>query len=275
MRSVRDAARLRAILMWLRIKNRLSTTSALGEAPVVVSLTTHGRRVERVWYTLESVARGKVRPSRIVVWLDVSLANKGLSPKLKRLRDRGVEFRFVEDIGPHQKYFYAVEEALSKGRALATIDDDTFYWSWWLKELISAQSVTPNTIVCYRARMFSFLDDGQPAPYMNWPLFSGDRAAPAVFFTGVSGVLYPVAFLEELRILGTAFKTVCPRADDIWLNYVATKTGTAARQVFQEPFGFPEVPDTQDIALWTYNSVGGNDCQIRATYDAATLAKIS
>lgn len=272
--SVCDTVRLRALMLWLALRNRVSSRSAIGDSPVVVSLTTHGRRVRCVWYTIESIARGQIRPSRIIVWLDVSLANIPLSPELMRLRDRGVEFKFVEDIGPHQKYYYAIEEALSGRAALATIDDDTIYWSWWLKELVAAQSATPDAIVCYRARTFSFQEDGQPAPYADWPLFLGDEAAPTVFFTGVSGVLYPLGFLTELQSLGTTFKAVCPRADDIWLNFVATQTGTAARQVFKEPFGFPEVPDTQDIALWTNNAAGGNDAQIRTTYDPKTLAKI-
>lgn len=259
----------------LALRNRLRSESALGTVPTVVSLTSHGDRVARLWITLESIANGTSRPSRILVWLDKSLKNRKLPSNLERLRTRGVEFCFVNDIGPHQKYFYAIELARKANMSLATVDDDCIYPAWWLDRLYDGHIKTPDCIVCYRARVVAFSESSKLKPYNDWPFANYDHPDPCVFFTGVSGVMYPQKFLSILESCGEVFRQHCPRADDIWLNYVASKNSFPARQLFHDPWDFPEVPMTQHLALWTSNQAGGNDDQLAATYDCETLHKLA
>ncbi len=274
-RMILDALRRKATIIVLGVRNRFGSESALGDAPVVVSLTSHGSRVRSLWITLESIARGTTRPAGILVWLDESLQHRELPARLERLRSRGVEFGFVKDVGPHQKYFYALKIARELNVSMATVDDDCIYPAWWLSRLYAEHLKTPECIVCYRARRIMFEDDGGLGPYNNWPLVDFDRVDPRVFFTGVSGVLYPKSFIPIIESAGDGFLRQCPKADDVWLNFLAARSDFPARQIHRDAWAFPEVPMTRQIALWTSNSAGGNDEQISRTYDAETLRHLS
>ena len=266
--------RLKFKILVLSLRNRFSIRSVQGDIPVILSVTSHGFRIQRLWLTLESVAFAQDRPERVIVWLDESLQLVGLPHSLKRLAKRGIEFRFVKDVGPHQKYYYAVDEALRTDRPLVTMDDDCIYPNWWLQTLYKEFLTMPNCINCYRARLLSFNQTGKLVPYNDWPYCNFSIPAANVFFTGVSGVIYPVTFLQSVADHGDRFKEVCPKADDIWLNYIAAKMVYPARQIYDISWDFPTVPMTQHMALWTENSKGGNDIQINMTYDLQTLKLI-
>jgi hypothetical protein len=220
---------------------------------------------------MESILRGSVKPERILVWLDKSLSKTSLPASLKRIQKRGVEFFFMEDIGPHQKYFYTLDIALKSAKAIATIDDDCIYPKWWMKELYESHLYTPKCIVCYRSRIFSFDKNMDILSYKEWPYCNFNTTRRNVFFTGVSGVLYPLSFLFHIKMFGKGFLECCPQADDIWLNYISAKNKYPARQVYLSALDFSIVPSTQDSALWVKNQSGGNDEQIRKTYDIETL----
>jgi hypothetical protein len=91
--------------------------------------------------------------------------------------------------------------------------------------------------------------------------------------TGVSGVIYPGALLEELKRAGTGFETRCPRADDLWLHARAIRSGFQIRQIQPEPIHFPLIPGTQVTSLYAENCAhdDGNDRQLAVTYDSSDL----
>lgn len=261
-------------LVELLLKNIFSKDSALGEVNVAISVTSHGKRIPHIWSTLESIANGNSKPKKIIVWLDESLDESKLTNKLLRLKNRGVVFKYVPDIGPHQKYFYSLKYCIEENTPLVTIDDDCIYPKWWLKKLIDSASESPSTIVAYRGRLIQFSEKGDLLSYNDWPFANTTKSIPNFFFTGVSGVYYPVGFLKILLQSDKEFITKCPKADDVWLNYIATTSNYPARQIDYSPWGFPTTPFTQSIALWKNNSSGGNDKQILKTYDINTIKKI-
>ena len=83
--------------LWLRAANRWRAGSVLGSAPVAVSLTSHGDRIDDVALTVESIASGSVRPGRLVLWLDDAARFASLPASLRRLVRRGLEVRLTED----------------------------------------------------------------------------------------------------------------------------------------------------------------------------------
>jgi hypothetical protein len=92
--------------------------------------------------------------------------------------------------------------------------------------------------------------------------------------TGVSGVIYPPAFLTVLKRTGSCFESCCPKADDIWLHVQALRSGYEVRQLVKTFLHFPMIPGTQDMALQTSNWAmdgTGNDQQARMTYDQQDL----
>ena len=92
----------------------------------MVSLTTYEPRWHNVHYTIESIGCGRLRPSRLVLWIAPSVLQAGTPETLRRLSARGLEIRTCDDLGPHKKYYPQVMEGAAQ-RDLVTADDDVLY----------------------------------------------------------------------------------------------------------------------------------------------------
>ncbi len=275
-RSLRGVKRLLRPLWMARLerRNREAREPLLSAVGPVVSLTTYEPRWHSVHYTIESIGSGRLRPSRLVLWVAPSVLDSGTPQPLQRQLARGLEIRTCEDLGPHKKYFAMVNEGANT-RDLVTADDDVLYWSDWLDGLVAAAQRHPGLIHAHRASVMSFDGAGRFLPYRQWPPCRSTRPSPLHFFTGVGGVLYPPRMQEALRRAGDGFRDCCPRADDIWLNAVAWRSGIAVRQtsVFS-PLLF-EVPGTRAHGLAQANREGGgNDHQLEATYTPEERAQL-
>lgn len=243
-----------------------------GRNPTVVSLTSYAARLRSVHLTIESIGRGSVRPGRIILWVDPEVVVDDLPVELQRLRRRGLEIASSPGrYGPHTKYFPYVMSEAPHAALLVTADDDSLYPRWWLASLQEAAAGSED-VVCFRAHRVGFDADGGLAPYNSWSPVTGTEPSPLNFATGVSGVGYPPAFLNELQVLGDAFADKCAKADDVWLHYAAVLGGRRIRQLGPRPRKFPEVLSTQVMALHRGNTgQAANDAQIAATYSADVL----
>lgn len=262
-------------LAGLRLRNRVSSASVLGAVPVLVSLTSYGTRVATVAYAIESIAAGRARPRRLVLWLDDRAQYDDRPAAVRRLEARGLEVRLTENWGPHKKYFPALPLALDDGLALATVDDDTLYPPSWLSGLDAAAQAAPDEVLCYRANIVQVDREGM-APYATWPRCRDTTSSVALFATGVSGVWYPLGMLRALQDRGTAFVRYAPRADDIWLHWVALRAGIRVRQLSATPRNFPYIPGTQTKTLVQENvDRGGNDRLVAGLYEASDIAALA
>lgn len=276
-RTVRKRAKRafsRIVVSELRLRNRFSSARVTGSDDVVVSLTTYGPRLQTVHLTLESIARGQVRPSRIILWLDDQRAYDSRPEGLRRLERRGVEVKMSENLGPHTKYFPYVRSEPDLDRPLVTADDDILYPRRWLRTLLEAHRARPTEVHCYRASRV-IVADGKIQPYASWPWCKDTTASVTHFATGVSGVIYPPHLQRDLAERGTAFTEVCPAADDIWLHWVALRSGTPISQVGRTPVHFPVIRGTQDTGLVVSNvHGGGNDTWVQALYEPSDVAAL-
>jgi hypothetical protein len=263
--------------LWMR---RLMRRNLDSRAPLlspdgpVVSLTTYEKRWHSVHYTIESIGCGRLRPSRLVLWIAPTVLQAGTPQPLQRLLARGLEIRTCEDLGPHKKYYPQVREGPAV-RELVTADDDVLYWVDWLETLVDAAARRPAFIHAHRAHVMSFGPDGEFLPYAQWPACRSTAPSPLHFTTGVGGVLYPLAMQDALRGAGDGFRDCCPRADDIWLNAVAWRAGIQVCQTRHfSPLLF-EVPGTRTHGLARDNvQSGGNDHQLQLTYTADERARL-
>lgn len=259
------------------VLNRLSRRAVVepDEQAPVVSLTSHGPRLARVHLTLESIAAGRCRPGRLVLWLDAEQQGQPLPATLRRLQARGLEIGYVqpgERLGPHTKYYPYVRSLPRHMRPLVTADDDILYPPDWLERLWHAHRAQPARIHCVRAWQLRLDEAGRIAPYARWPRCDHTQASALNFATGVSGVIYPPAFLDHLREAGGAFLACCPRADDIWLHVNALRVGMPVQQIGPAPLHYPEVLGARRTALHKSNvRTLGNDAQIQATYTESDL----
>jgi hypothetical protein len=273
LRSVKRALRP----LWMR---RLDARNLAGDAPLlsaagpVVSLTTYEPRWHSVHYTIESIGAGRLRPSRLVLWVAPSVLTLGTPPALQRQIERGLELRTCEDWGPHKKY-HPLVAAGPLGRPMVTADDDVLYGADWLEGLALAAASRPDFIHAHRAHVMSFDSEGRFLPYAQWPACRSTVPSALHFTTGVGGVLFPPAMQDALRRAGDGFRACCPRADDIWLNATAWRAGILVRQT--QPFSplLFEIPGTRTHGLAQGNrESGGNDMQLMQTYTADERARL-
>jgi len=267
------AVMVRAEMGWLLMRNRFNRSPVnSGDPGVVVSLTTYGKRAGAVHLAIESIARGTIKPSRLILWLDEAGLYTNLPRPLRRLERRGLEIRLCKNYGPHKKYFPFLTSQRTFNHPLATADDDVIYPRNWLAGLLEAHARFPHSVNCYRARTMT-LREGRIAPYREWPLCQSAEPGFRTVATGVSGVIYPAELLKELKRAGTGFEERCPRADDLWLHVLAIRSGFKIRQMQTEALHFPHIPGTQAESLYAENCAqdDGNDRQLAVTYESSDL----
>lgn len=264
--------RVDAGLIHLRWRNLVSREPVTGAADVVVSMTSFGDRLRTVDLALESIARGTVKPRRLILWLDDPDAMAFLPPEVERLRLRGLEVRLSQSFGSHTKYFPYVASNGHSGSPLVTADDDTIYPDTWLQGLLEANEAEPGMIHGYGVRAIS-VNGGTITGYQDWARRHDTEPGFNNVALGASGVIYPARMLRELKARGDLFMDVCPGADDIWLHWVALRAGIPVCQVDSVARDFPTIPGTQAEALSVVN-VGGNDHSIRTLYSTADVAAL-
>jgi hypothetical protein len=268
--------RLRADIARLELRNRFSHSPvATGKPGAVVSLTTYGKRVSVAHLAIESIARGSVVPSRLILWLDDTALFANPPQPLRRLQQRGLEIRLCKNYGPHKKYYCYVESEQDFTDPLVTADDDVIYPRSWLAGLVDAYQQFPQYVNCYRARVMT-LRDGVIASYRDWPLCDSTKPDFKTMATGVSGVIYPGAVLKELKRAGLGFESRCSRNDDLWLHVHAVRSGFRIRQIQPDAIHFPIIPGTHETALYVENYAqgDGNDRQIALVYETRDLELI-
>jgi hypothetical protein len=275
-RVKKGAKRLHAgfAMVYLRGRNLMARGPATGSAPVIVSLTSYGQRIDTVSIALESIARGKVRPRRLLLWLDSPEQFESRPESLRRLERRGLEILLSPNYGPHTKYYPFVQSAERPTGPLVTADDDIIYPPDWLALLVDANRRHPGAISGHWVSIMGVSGD-RVADYATWARARDTAAGPAHFALGVSGVIYPPAMLQELKRRGDRFLAVCPGADDIWLHWVALRAGIPVRQVGTVPHHFPIIPGSQGQALVKTNvGENRNDRWIRGLYSAEDVAAL-
>jgi hypothetical protein len=233
----------------------------------IVSLTTYSSRIKTVHYTIESIANGKMLPSRIILWLDDMNIYEKLPVKILRLQQRGLEVRLSKNYGPHTKYYPYVESQETLLVPLITADDDVLYSRSWLQCLVFANEEFPDYINCHLAKVIA-IKNGELSKYSEWVICVSTEPNLCHVAHGVCGVIYPPRLLDAIRKSGTAFEMNCPKADDLWLHVQAVRSGIKTRQIQRRARRPTLIPGTQAMGLYHENQVkGGNDLQIKRTYN--------
>lgn len=255
-------------LVPLPLINRYGRSPVTQSGGPVVSLTTYGRRVQTVYLAIESIARGEVKPSRLILWIDEIDLLKNLSATIRRLQRRGLEVRLCQNYGPHKKYYPYVESQDSFDLPLVTADDDILYPHYWLKKLVEANRKFPETVNCYFAGDIEF-DTNSGQMRLKWNSCHSIDPSFCYHPLGGTGVIYPPQYLMALKRAGAAFMSCCPTQDDVWHHVMALRAGLKVRQILLLPpyFSFQSIPGTHRTMLNGRNE----DSAISATYKESDI----
>lgn len=257
------------ILDWLQIirQNDLESYRNTARKEIVVSLTSYPARISSVAAAVSSLGQQLRKPDRIVLYLardQFPRREKDLPLDLAALiRAKKVELRWVDgDIGPHKKYFYALQEF--DNALVVTIDDDLIYPDDMIDNLYKTHLRHPRSIPTMRAHFITYDSTGKVKPYKQWLMeFDGLLELPSMrlLATGGAGALYPTDLFKGYPFSEIDLLENAPNADDLWLKFIETSLGIPVTLTAPHtPLRY--LPDTQEVGLYHQNlDKGENDTQ--------------
>lgn len=239
------------------------------ESDIVVSLTSYGVRVnDTLPYTLYSLLCQTRVPNRIIVWLDNDNWNDDtLPPILKKIKELGVEFRFVEDIRSYKKLIPALKSF--PDNVIITVDDDLYYNPQTLEWLLDAYMISDKHSVigtwAYQARACN----GHYLPYSFWREFDEASSLDEYSLIGCGGILYPPHIFDGEILKQELFMRMAPTADDLWFWVMEKRQDVPVRLIPNAGYGLHEAINRIDVwepnregSLYFINEIhGANDKQ--------------
>ncbi len=229
---------------------------------VIVSLTSHPGRIATVNQCIKSLLKQTYQPKSILLWLSQEQfpnREKDLPSKLVEMQNAKFKICWTQDdLKPHKKYFYAVQEY--PDLPVITVDDDVVYDARLVERLMLSYRKHPDCISCMRANLILFTKDGALRRYENWTsryIVLLDTPSYQLLPTGVGGVLYPPHSIPKEAFDKSAIFETCLLCDDMWLKLMTLHNGykVVVPGDFTE---FKYIKGSQDIALYKHN-IGKNN----------------
>lgn len=234
------------------------------EKKVIVSLTTYGKRINQVHYTIESIFQQTMRANKVILWLDDSFRGQELPYALQMQMNRGLDIRYCKDLFSYKKLIPALKAFPDD--IIITIDDDCLYKPHCLDLLITAYLNEPSMIHYNRGHCMRIDDHGDLLPYDQWYWEYSEPNSKYNFPTGVGGVLYPPHCLDDEVFNEEVFLKICKHGDDIWFKAMSLKNNVMSKRTNTPNASgveFYDSFDVQDVGLHKINVVHkGNDQQI-------------
>ncbi len=243
---------------------------ALRQKRLIVSLTTYPKRIHLIPQVLASIYRQTRQADEVVLWLaEEQFPGKeaDLPEDLMTLvRENRLTLRWCDDLKPHKKYFYALQEYAED--LVVTIDDDLTYLRNTLETLYNSYLLYPEAVSTVRAHLITLDEENRILPYTKWIQESDswqNKPSMQLLATNGAGVLHPPKCYPPETFDKQAILDHCLWADDLWLKamqLIADVPVVLARQY--EPLRY--VPDSQEEGLHLRNvQQNQNDVQWQAT----------
>ena len=193
------------------------------EKKLIVSITSYPARIHYVHKVLSTIFAQTMKPDDIVLYLAQEQfpgKESDLPEELSEMISSGkVKLRWVEDLKPHKKYFFAFQEYPDD--LVITVDDDVLYAPDLIEILYHSYLHHPNAVSALRTHLMMFSEQYGILPYEKWILKYNrivDCPSQQLFCTGCAGVLYPVHLFDQALLNKEAILGHCIYADDIWLK---------------------------------------------------------
>ena len=265
-----------------RLKDKVMSCIASGisdekicSEEVVVSLTTFGKRINEVYLAIESIMQGTVKPNRIVLWLaEDEFKGKNLPVTLQKQQKRGLQIEYCEDIRSYKKIVPTMEKY--PDACVVTIDDDVMYEFDLLENLVNAHLAHPDDVCACRIHRITLDERQKPKSYLKWqweawPLDKSNLN----FLTSGGGTLFPSHCFVNEFFNKEAFMSLCPYADDVWINAMIWMSGRKVCKAYTHSktgCDYLLLNMEQDDALSNDNVLNcRNDMQIKAVMDKYDL----
>lgn len=223
------------------------------QSKIIVSLTSFPKRINTVDIVIKSMLKQSVKPDKILLYLSKEEFEKTKLPQnLIKLQSNIFEIKFCEDLKPHKKYYYVMQEYPDS--IIITIDDDIFYPKDLILRLINSYNRFPNAVSCLRGHTIKLYDEETFAPYKKWCSEQKILDIPSLLVlpTGVGGVLYPPSCIPKSAFNKEKIKIECLFTDDLWLKWMQLKADIPAVLV-KDGIKLNYIDNTQEESLYLIN----------------------
>lgn len=232
----------------------------MAEPKVIISLTSHTKeRLADVGrYLYLSIFRHNLSNVKVVLTLfknDVKL----IPDDLQAMIDSGrVELIVADiDLGPHLKYFYAMQKY--KDLPVITIDDDSVYPANMVEFFLTNAKQYPNTVIARSAKCINpsikfkyWRDVNSGLCDIKWNCVY-DQVRPDLSAEGYAGIYYPAGCLklssELIPEIGTILKS-----DDIYLSVLEHRNNIqvivpkySGKKLEKSTKGFAAISNDKDV----------------------------
>jgi hypothetical protein len=257
-----------------------SLSNELTSDDIVVSVTSYGNRVTNALpYMLYSLLVQSLLPRKIVVYLDNSWSDNNLPKLLVKLKEIGIEFRYVKDIRSYKKLIPALRDF--PHNPILTLDDDMYYHVDYIKWVNDAYIKSDKRTVLGQWWFIPIRRDNKYLPYDQWIDGRDADSNSEKSFIGCCGVCYPPYIFDEEILKEDLFMKLCPFADDIW--FWAMEERLHIKRNCIEPYGYGfhtsvnriEEFDLSQKGTLMYKNVfeGRNNTQLRNVIEYYKLEK--
>ena len=234
---------------------------------LIVSLTSYPGRIGTLTQVLDSLYAQTRKADEIVLWLareQFPGKEADLPQELVQLANENrLTIRWCDDLKPHKKYFYAMQEYPED--IIVTVDDDLLYSRNMLSSLYASYLRYPYAVSAVRAHLMLVSPEKRLLPYNTWVRETDcclHTPSMQLFATGGAGTLYPPHLFRKEFFDRDAILAHCPLADDLWLKAMELVSGVpvvVARE--REPLKY--VQDSQAGGLKYINDAQKqNDAQL-------------
>lgn len=244
----------------------------LKKRKIIVSFTTYPARITGITKMLDSIYAQTRKADKVIMWLAEEQFPHGeddLPDDLRELLEEDkLEVRWCDDLKPHKKYFYALQEFTDD--VVVTIDDDLQYPPYILENLYMSYLQYPEAVSAVRTHWMVISDKCQMIPYRYWMKETDAclyEPKMQLFATGGAGTLYPPGIYDSKWFDKEKIKAICLWADDIWLKLIEVMSGIPVVAAMPcEDLQY--LPGSQEVALYHKNvDADHNDVQLQKIND--------
>ncbi len=249
-------------------KHDYETMKRLVSRRLIVSMTSFPGRIALIPKVLESLQDQRKKADEIILWLAQEQfpgLEKDLPEELLRLVDeKKLTIRWCDDLKPHKKYFYALQEYADD--LVVTVDDDLLYSRDLLSSLYASYLLYPDAVSAVRVHLMMVSEEKQIMSYQTWIQETDECIyVPSIqlMATGGAGTLYPPNLFRKEFFDRDAIRENSLLADDLWLK--AMQLVSDVPVVLARPFEPLKYLDgSQEEALHQINvSRNQNDVQLQ------------
>ncbi len=195
------------------------------DRPLIVSLTSYGKRLDKVHLVIESLMQQTLKPNRMILWLaEDEFKDKEVPLLLQGMQSRGLEIRFCPDYKSYKKIIPTIQ--IAPDADVITFDDDILYPQNVIEKLVEGHRKYPDAIIAMRAHRITTGEDGAIRPYVCWKwLVTGGPSYDLMSTTGF-GTYFPNGCFHKDFCDPELFMNLAPSADDLWCKFMSLLNGT-------------------------------------------------